>query len=223
MIRLMIVEDQELIRKSLKIVLESISDLKDIVLAENGEAAIAHCERSVPDVILMDIDMPIMDGVQATKVIKDTWPQAKIIILTTFEDIDHVRTALQAGAEGYILKAVDPQFLLRGIELVYYGGSLVPQHLAREVFQSVSESQAAAPEEEKPSASNPYDLNQQELKILSLLSHGFQNKAISEKMFLSLGTVKNYISSIYSKLDVKNRSAAITKAMEECLLPEKRK
>lgn len=216
----MLVEDQELIRKSLKIVLESISDLKEIVLAENGKEAIHFCEKTVPDMILMDIEMPVMDGVQATRVIKERWPEVKVIILTTFEDVDHVRSALQAGAEGYILKAVDPDFLVKGIELVYYGGSLVPQHLAKEVFQSVSNSRGTSGEE---LIENPYELNQQELKILRLLSQGLQNKAISERMFLSLGTVKNYISSIYLKLDVKNRSSAITKAIEECLLPENNK
>ena len=131
MIKIMIVEDQELIRKSLRIVLESIADVKVISLAENGEEAIQSCESQLPDVILMDIQMPVMDGVQATEKIKERWPEVKVIILTTFQDITFVRNALNAGAEGYILKAVEPQFLIKGIELVYHGGSLVSPPLRR--------------------------------------------------------------------------------------------
>jgi DNA-binding NarL/FixJ family response regulator len=223
MINTIIVEDQELIRKSLRIVLESISAVKVIGLAGNGEEAVRLCESNVPDVILMDIQMPIMDGVEATKIIKERWPDIKVIILTTFQDITHVRNALNAGAEGYILKAVDPEFLIKGIELVYHGGSLVPQNLAREVFLSVTESaeHREAQKTSNVSVKNPYNLNQQELKVLGYLAQGLQNKAISEMMFLSIGTVKNYISIIYSKLNVKNRSSAIMKAMEESLIPDK--
>ncbi|WP_409302758.1 response regulator [Peribacillus sp. SCS-155] len=222
MIRTIIVEDQELIRKSLMIVLESKAEIKVIGLAENGQEAIRLCENEVPDVILMDIQMPVMDGVQATKIIKERWPETKVIILTTFQDITHVKNALNAGAEGYILKAVDPQFLIRGIELVHHGGSLVPQEFAREVFQNISaDPKYPGTKENQESPDNPYNLNQQELRVLKYLAQGLQNKAIAEIMFLSLGTVKNYISVIYSKLDVKNRSSAITKAMEESLVPKK--
>ncbi|MFD2445343.1 response regulator [Bacillus sp. CGMCC 1.16607] len=220
MIRTMIVEDQELIRKSLRIVLESISDIEVIGLAENGEEAIRFCENDIPDIILMDIQMPIMDGVRATQEIKERWPEIKVIILTTFQDITHVRNALHAGAEGYILKAVDPDFLIKGIELVFHGGSLVPQHLAKEVFQAMS-SEVYDKDGQNSSINNPYQLNEQELKVLKYLAQGLPNKAISEMMFLSLGTVKNYISNIYSKLNVKNRSSAIMKAMEESLISKK--
>jgi serine/threonine protein kinase, bacterial len=101
---------QELIRKSLKIVLESMSDFKVISLAENGSEAVHLCEKKLPDIILMDIQMPVMDGIQATSQIKERCPESRVIILTTFEDIDHVRDALNSGAEGYIIKAVDPNF-----------------------------------------------------------------------------------------------------------------
>ncbi|SOC13410.1 LuxR family two component transcriptional regulator [Ureibacillus xyleni] len=218
MIKTIIVEDQELIRKSLKIVLESMSDIQIIGMAANGEEAIELCERENPDIVLMDIQMPIMDGVKATEIIKSKMPHIKVIILTTFQDITHVMNALNAGAEGYILKAVDPQFLVDGIKMVYHGGSLIPQELAKEVFQSIHNNQV---EQDSIKSSNSYELNQQELKVLKYLSQGLSNRAISERMFLSLGTVKNYISNIYSKLNVKNRSAAITKAIEESIIKEK--
>lgn len=220
MIKIMIVEDQMLIRKSLRIVLESTADIKVISMAENGEEAIHSCESQLPDVILMDIQMPVMDGVQATEKIKERWPEVKVIILTTFEDITFVRNALNAGAEGYILKAVDPQFLIKGIELVYLGGSLVPQQLAKKVFQTMS-GETAIQDYHEHSSNNPYQLNKQEMQVLKYLAQGLANKAIAEMMFLSLGTVKNYISNIYSKLNVKNRSSAIMKAIDESLISKK--
>ncbi|SDM85712.1 response regulator transcription factor [Bacillus sp. OK048] len=225
MIRAILVEDQELIRKSLGIVLESISDIKVIGYAENGQEAIRLCEEALPEVILMDIQMPIMDGVQATKIIKERWPEVKVIILTTFQDITNVRNALNAGAEGYILKAVDPEFLVKGIELVYHGGSLIPQQLAKEVYLSLSDRNdqlVQSNSESHVTNHNPYNLLESEIQVLSYLAQGLQNRDIAEMMFLSVGTVKNYVSIIYSKLNVKNRSAAIMKAVEESLIPVKK-
>ncbi|MGE7921140.1 response regulator [Viridibacillus sp. NPDC093762] len=223
MIKAAIVEDQEILRKSLKIVIESISDIEIIGTAENGEKAIALCERENIDILLMDIQMPVMDGVKATEEIKKRWPNIKIIILTTFQDVTHVLNALNAGAEGYILKAVDPEFLVQGIKMVYHGGSLIPQQLAKEVFGQI---QLTKNEHSKQldhnSMKNPYELNNQELKVLKCLTQRLSNKDISEKMFLSVGTVKNYVSNIYSKLNVKNRSSAIMKAMEESLIEDKK-
>ncbi|MGG7619034.1 response regulator transcription factor [Bacillus coreaensis] len=222
MIKTIIAEDQELIRKSLKIVLESISDIEIIGMAANGVEAIRLCEQENPEIVLMDIQMPVMDGVKATEEIKRRFPDVKVIILTTFQDITHVMNALNAGAEGYILKAVDPQFLVNGIKLVYHGGSLIPQDLAKEVFQSTHYQPVKEPEFMVLSpTTNPYELNQQELKVLKYLAQGLSNKAISERMFLSLGTVKNYISNIYSKLNVKNRTSAIMKAIEESIIKDK--
>ncbi|MDM5153080.1 response regulator transcription factor [Bacillus sp. DX1.1] len=223
MIKAAIVEDQEILRKSLKIVIESISDIEIVGTAENGEKAIALCERENLDILLMDIQMPVMDGVKATDEIKKRWPNIKVIILTTFQDVTHVLNALNAGAEGYILKAVDPEFLVQGIKMVYHGGSLIPQQLAKEVFGQIQSNNNEHSEQlDHNSMNHPYDLNNQELKVLKCLTQGLSNKDISEKMFLSVGTVKNYISTIYSKLNVKNRSSAIIKAMEESLIEDKK-
>ncbi|WP_397538815.1 response regulator [Rummeliibacillus pycnus] len=223
MIKAAIVEDQEILRKSLKIVIESISDIEIVGTAENGDQAIALCEKETLDIVLMDIQMPVMDGVKATDEIKKRWPNIKVIILTTFQDVTHVLNALNAGAEGYILKAVDPEYLVQGINMVYYGGSLIPQQLAKEVLGQIHLNNNVHSEQlDHNSINHPYDLNNQELKVLKCLTQGLSNKAISEKMFLSIGTVKNYISAIYSKLNVKNRSAAIIKAMEESLVEDKK-
>jgi DNA-binding NarL/FixJ family response regulator len=224
MIKAAIVEDQEILRKSLKIVIENISDIEIVGTAENGEEAIALCEREDLDVLLMDIQMPVMDGVKATEEIKKRWPNIKVIILTTFQDVTHVLNALNAGAEGYILKAVDPEFLVQGIKMVYHGGSLIPQQLAKEVFGQIQSNNATHLDQELESMNHnhPYELSHQEIKVLKCLTQGLSNKDISEKMYLSMGTVKNYVSTIYSKLNVKNRSSAITKAMEESLIEDKK-
>ncbi|WMT40459.1 response regulator transcription factor [Paenibacillus sp. D2_2] len=222
MIKAAIVEDQEILRKSLKIVIENISDIEIVGTAENGEEAIDLCERENLDVLLMDIQMPVMDGVKATEEIKKRWPNIKVIILTTFQDVTHVLNALNAGAEGYILKAVDPEFLVQGIKMVYHGGSLIPQQLAKEVFGQIQSNNNTHMDHDPKSMNHPYDLNHQEIKVLKCLTQGLSNKDISEKMFLSMGTVKNYVSTIYSKLNVKNRSSAIIKAMEESLIGDKK-
>ncbi len=222
-IKAAIVEDQEILRKSLKIVIESISDIEIVGTAENGEKAIDLCEMESLDILLMDIQMPVMDGVKATDEIKKRWPHIKVIILTTFQEVNHVLDALNAGADGYILKAVDPEFLIQGIKMVYNGGSLIPQQLAKEVFGQIQIKKNEHPEHLDDNLINhPYDLNNQELRVLKYLTQGLSNKDISEKMFLSIGTVKNYISTIYSKLNVKNRSSAIIKAMEESLIVDKK-
>jgi len=222
MIKAAIVEDQEILRKSLKIVIENISDIEIVGTAANGEEAIALCEKEILDVLLMDIQMPVMDGVKATEVIKERWPHIKVIILTTFQDVTHVLNALNAGAEGYILKAVDPEYLVQGIKMVYHGGSLIPQQLAKEVFGQIQINHNAHSDQDHNTMNHPYDLNNQEIKVLKFLTQGLSNKDITEKMFLSMGTVKNYVSTIYSKLNVKNRSSAITKAMEESLIEDKK-
>jgi len=222
-IKAAIVEDQEILRKSLKIVIESISDIEIVGTVENGEKAIDLCERENLDILLMDIQMPVMDGVKATVEIKNRWPHIKVIILTTFQDVTHVLDALNVGADGYILKAVDPEFLIQGIKMVYHGGSLIPQQLAKEVFGQIQIKKNEHPEQLDDNLINhPYDLNNQELRVLKYLTQGLSNKDISEKMFLSIGTVKNYISTIYSKLNVRNRSSAIIKAMEESLIVDKK-
>lgn len=224
MIRAAIIEDQEILRKSLKIVIESISDIQIVGTAGNGEEAIALCEKESPDILLMDIQMPIMNGVTATEEIKKRWPHIKVLILTTFQDVEHVLNALNAGAEGYMLKAVDPEYLVQGIKMVYHGGSLIPQQLAKEVFSHIQSNNTEQSESQNSAdLNNSYDLNGQELKVLKYLTQGLSNKDISEKMFLSVGTVKNYISNIYSKLNVNNRASAIMKAMEESLIDEKKR
>lgn len=213
-INLLLVDDQELIRESLSIVLNMDPEINVIGLAENGIKAITICEEQVPNIVLMDINMPEMDGIAATKIIKQRWPQTKVIILTTFQEINHVIDALTIGAEGYLLKAIHPQDLISGIKLIHKGGTLLPQDLAKLLVQQIKQGEDST---EQKSASK-YDLTEREEQVLECLSFGLGNKQIAERLFLSEGTVKNYISSIYHKLDVKDRFQAAQKAQKEGLI-----
>ncbi|SOC08576.1 LuxR family two component transcriptional regulator [Ureibacillus xyleni] len=208
-IKLLLVDDQELIRESLKIVLSMEEDLDLVGVASNGEEAILLCESHQPDVILMDINMPVMNGIEATKQIKSKWPNIQVIILTTFQEVDYVKTALSYGAEGYLLKAIHPKDLASSIRLVSRGEMLIPQQLARQLLSSI-------PNETKDeSLYRKFGLSEREGQILQLIANGLSNRAISERLFLTEGTVKNYISKIYAKLEVSDRTSALKKMQEE--------
>ena len=213
-ISLAIVEDQELIRKSLKIVLGMEPDFRVTWLAENGSKAIELCKSEPPDVILMDIKMPIMDGVEATRRIKEEWPAVKVIILTTFEEVELVLDALHSGAEGYLLKAMDPKDLASGIRHVHRGETLIPQHMAKEIFARGMRLETGTPNTASTQKPDDYGLSERELQVLKALSDGLSNREIGTKLFISEGTVRNYISSVYAKMDVRNRAEAARKAME---------
>jgi DNA-binding NarL/FixJ family response regulator len=213
-IKVGIVEDQELIRSSLQIVLNMEEDIDVLLLAENGKVAIQELEQTEVDVILMDIHMPIMNGIDATKEIKKKWPHTKVLILTTFQQMDYVIDALNSGAEGYLLKAIDTKELIAGIKMIHKGGSLLPQDLAKQLFTQFLKSDSLPKKENKVD----YGLSSRELDVLECLSNGLSNRDIAEKLFLSEGTVKNYISTIYAKLDVPNRMTALKKIRDEGLL-----
>lgn len=217
-IRLLLVDDQDLIRESLHIILDMDPELQVVALAEHGQQAIQACEEHQPNLILMDVHMPNMDGVEATKEIKKKWPQIQIIMLTTFREINYVVEALGAGAEGYLLKAIHPKELIAGIKWVHQGGTLIPQEIAQMLITNLQENTNENKTFNKESRSSRYGLSKREMEILRYIAEGDHNKEIAQKLFLSEGTVKNYISSIYSKLEVRNRLEAAKKASQEGLL-----
>jgi DNA-binding NarL/FixJ family response regulator len=207
-IRLLLVDDQELIRESLAFVINTDEDIEVVGLASNGEEALLLCETHKPTIVLMDIQMPILNGIEATRRIKQQWPETKVMILTTFQEVEHVVEALSIGADGYLLKAIHPKDLISGIKHIVHEGTLLSQDLAKALVMQVQlAKEAVAP---KPK----YGLTDREEQILKEIASGLNNKQISEKLFLSEGTVKNYISSIYHKLDVKDRMQAALKAKE---------
>ncbi|OCT11166.1 DNA-binding response regulator [Paenibacillus pectinilyticus] len=222
-LKLLLVDDQDLIRESLHIVLGMDPDIDVVGLAENGHVAVQQCEENQPDVVLMDIHMPIMDGVEATRQIKTAWPHIRVIILTTFQEIGYVVDALSAGAEGYLLKAIHPKDLAAGIKWVHQGGTLIPHDIAKMLVQQArdgggSGSPSSSDDKDASLRADAYGLSERELQVLQSIADGLNNREIAEKLFLSEGTVKNYISNIYSKMDVRDRVQASKKAHDEGML-----
>ncbi len=209
-IKLLLVDDQELIRESLAFILNTQEDMEVVGLASNGEEAIQLCEDLQPNIVLMDIEMPIMNGIEATNTIKQKFPETKVVILTTFQEVEYVADALSIGAEGFLLKAIHPKELISGIQHIHNDGTLISQNLAKILVNQLQDSKAQIQKNSK----NKFGLTEREEQILKGLSHGLTNKQLSEKYFLSEGTVKNYISNIYHKLDVKDRHQATLKAKE---------
>lgn len=207
-IRLLLVDDQRLMRDGLRTLLELEPDLQVAGEAENGEAALELYPQLSPDVVLMDIRMPVMDGVEATRRLRETWPEARVIILTTFDDDEYVFEGLRAGALGYLLKDVSSGELADAIRTVAAGGSMIEPSVARKVLAEFARLAAPPP----PKLIDP--LSEREREILRLVSQGLTNKEIAAKLYLAEGTVKNYLTSILQKIGVRDRTQAALRARE---------
>lgn len=205
MIKVLIADDQELIRESLKIVLNTHEDLQVIDTVEDGFGVLDSLKRNIPDVILMDIRMPRMDGVYCTKMVKEAYPDVKIIILTTFDDDDFVFSALKFGASGYLLKGVSMDGLYQAILTVVSGGAMINPDIATKVFRLFSK-MANTNYVINVNDDNVRELNKPEWKVIQQVGFGLSNKEIAQKLFLSEGTVRNYLSSILSKLELRDRT-----------------
>lgn len=202
-IKVLIVDDQLLVLESLRLLLGEEKDMQ-VRTACNGRQAMDACERELPDLILMDIHMPEMDGLHTTRLVKENWPDVRVIMMTTLDEVDVATESLRLGAEGYLLKSIHPKELAATVRLVYSGGTMISPHVAQQLFQR--------PEK---NVVDPYGLTERELNILQCLTEGHRNKEIARKLHLSEGTVRNYISSVYLKLQVSDRDTAVAKAIEE--------
>lgn len=219
-IRVLLVDDQRLMRDGLRILLELENDIIVVGEASNGQEAIDAYAKLQPDVLLMDIRMPIMNGVDATAQLRQEWPEANIIILTTFDDDETVFTGLRAGAKGYLLKDVSGNELATAVRVVAGGNTLLAASVAERVLAQFATRPAA-----KPSSSLLDPLSERELEILHLLAQGLSNSEIASHLFLAKGTVKNYVSNILQKTNSRDRTQAVLKAESLGLLndsPEKR-
>jgi DNA-binding NarL/FixJ family response regulator len=210
-IRLLIVDDQRLMREGLRTLLELEHGFEVVGEAADGEAALAAYTALRPDVVLMDIRMPGMDGVEATRRITAIWPEARVIILTTFDDDANVFEGLRAGALGYLLKDLSGQELADAVRTVYKGGALIEPGVARRVM---AEFARLHPPARPIDAGLPEPLTERELAILNLVSEGFSNREIGDKLGLTEGTVKNYVTSLLQKIGVRDRTQAALRGRE---------
>lgn len=204
MIRVMLVEDQEIVRRGLKTLLEMKSDLKIVAEAENGQRAIEQfkaLQPNCPDVVLMDIRMPVMDGVQATQHLCQQFPEAKILILTTFNDTNYVAEALRFGAKGYLLKDTPAEELAKAIRSIDQGYTQFGPGIVEKVI-------AQAQEPSKTVPPGIEELTDRERDVLRLVATGANNREIAQTLHLSEGTVRNHISHILDRLKVRDRTQA---------------
>ncbi len=208
-IRILVSDDHAIIRKGIRAVLEVVPDIEVIGEATNGEEAVAETERLQPDVVLMDLMMPQVDGIEAIRRIKNHQPEARILVLTTFAGEDKIFPAIKAGALGYHLKDSSPNELMDAIRQVYRGESSLHPTIARKVLQELSRPSQAPP--------TPDPLTQRELEVLQLVAQGIENREIAEKLVIGETTVRTHVSNILSKLHVASRTQAALYALREGL------
>lgn len=209
LIRLLIVDDQPFVRESLRTLLDRYEDLNVVGLAEDGNEAIDLCGRLQPHVILMDLDMQHMDGIEATKKIKQQWPHIRVLIFTTFQDTEQAVESLRNGADGFLLKSIETLELANTIRLIHKGGTLIDQGMSHKIFEKFDEQK-----ETPQSKAAVYELTAREIEILQLVAKGLRYTTIASRLYLSNGTVRNYASTAYTKLGVCNKEEAVQKALE---------
>ncbi|NLX63128.1 MAG: response regulator transcription factor [Tissierellia bacterium] len=198
MIRVLIVDDQALIREGLNLMLDLYDVVRIVGEANNGKEAIDFLEKEEVDVILMDIRMPLMDGVEATRVLEDKYPNTKIIILTTFNEDEYIFEGLKNGADGYVLKDVSSKELVNIIKSVYDGDLFLHGDVARTLASAVID--------KKDSKKVFHRLTPRESEIAKLIGKGKSNKEIGEILFITEGTVKNHVTKILDKLELRDRT-----------------
>ncbi|WP_019543337.1 response regulator transcription factor [Selenomonas bovis] len=204
-LRIMIADDQELIRESLSIILSQNADMEVTGLAENGAELLSLIKKAPPDIVLMDIRMPELDGVAATHAIKEQWPQVRIIILTTFDDDEYVFNALKYGASGYLLKGVSVAELSNAIRTVAHGGAMINPGIVTKVVHFFNQ-MAQSSVQQDDAAIDAGSLSRTERNIALLVGHGLSNKEIAARLSLSEVTVRNGLSSALSKLGLRDRT-----------------
>jgi DNA-binding NarL/FixJ family response regulator len=206
LLRILVVDDQKLMCDGLKTILESREGYIVSAIALNGAQALQTLESCPADLVLLDIRMPEMNGVQTARVIKQRYPSVKVVMLTTFNDEDYIIDAIASGADGYLLKDMDSEDLFRSIDNAMKGGMVMPQQVAERLRQGL----AGAREQRKLNHElQALGFTQRELEIAKLLADGFTNSQIAAALFLSEGTARNYVSIIYEKLSVQDRANAV--------------
>lgn len=198
--KILVVDDDQLVSDGLKIILDSEEDMEVIGLARNGKEAFDLCNFYKPDIVLMDIRMPDIDGIQGTKMIKEVYPCMKVLMLTTFKDDDYIKEAIKNGAEGYLLKNQGADTIIDSIRAAYKGTFICEKGVINAVRDMLDHSLQTT------NCLNQYDLSQREQDVLVLIAEGMNNKEISENLFISQGTVRNYVSTLLDKLELRDRT-----------------
>ena len=211
-IKVLIADDHVFYREGVRALLGSVTEVEVIGEANNGEEVIVQAGNIQPDVILMDLKMPGMNGIDATRRIHETHPEIGVLVITMFDDDDSVFAAMRAGARGYLLKDADKDEVVRAIIAVERGEAIFSPAIAQRMMQYFSSSPSASSKKNQPDEFA--ELTERELEILDLIAQGHNNLTISNKLSLSIKTVQNYVSSILTKLQVADRSQAIVRARE---------
>lgn len=209
--RIVVVDDHEVVRIGLRSLLDQYPQYEVVGEAKNAKEAITLVDTQEPDIVLMDIRLPGKSGIEACEEIKISHPEIKVIMLTSYAEDEMLFSAIKAGASGYVLKQIDSEGLVKSLEAVARGEASLDPAVTQRVFQEV---RRAVREEEAASFS---DLSQQERMVLKLVSEGKTNREIAQSLYLGEGTVRNYVSSILSKLNVSNRAEAAAYAVEHNL------
>jgi DNA-binding NarL/FixJ family response regulator len=208
-IRVAVVDDQRLFARGLSGLVELLPGVEVVGVAYNGEEAIALCRKEEPDVILMDISMPKMDGISATREIKALLPRAAVIILTGHEEDEHVFEGIKAGAQGYLLKDSEPEDLSRAIHTVYAGDTIIAPDLAQKMLTTFEGGRPGG------SAHLAPPLTERELEVIKALAQGMSDRQIAHSLGISEKTVRNHTSNIYRKLHIFDRTQAVIYAVRE--------
>jgi DNA-binding NarL/FixJ family response regulator len=215
-IRVLLADDQQLMREGLRVLLDLNPDIRVVGEAGDGTEAVERALALRPDVVLMDVRMPGLDGVAATRQLHETCPEVKVIILTTFDDDEYVFEGLRAGAVGYLLKDVPSEQLAEAIRAAARGEAFIQPSVARKVVAEF----ARLTEREHRRREQPLvePLSARELEVLALVAEGLSNREIGERLFITEGTVKNHVSNVLAKLGVRDRTQATLRAQELGLL-----
>lgn len=231
MIKVALVDDQAMVRVGLKMILEAEPDIEIAGEAADGADAVALVGESAPDVVLMDIRMPGMDGLTATAQVIAAHPEARVVILTTFDDDEYVYEALRAGASGFLLKSADGDTLVNAVRVVAGGEALLAPEVTRRVIEQfaarpVAESSVETVADSEPATHVPSpeaigDLSNREVEVLQLLARGMSNQEIAQELWVSSTTVKTHVSHILTKLGVRDRVQAVVEAYESGIVVPK--
>jgi DNA-binding NarL/FixJ family response regulator len=207
MIRVLICDDQAIVCEGLQVILSTAQDIEVVGTANDGAQAVEMIAEAQPDVVLMDLKMPVMNGVQATRLIRKRHPGVRVLVLTTYDADEWVFDAVRGGASGYLLKDTPREKLIEAIRDTAAGKTPVDPNVAGKLFAQVA--QGVAP----PDTSITEDLSEREREVLGLLARGMTNAEIAKRLYLSEGTVRNYVSAVLAKLDVPDRTQAAVLAL----------